>query len=119
MAEWELHPGLLPQCSTHVLHSTSQKLALQHRPEGLSSLPYPTTRAPGSAGCLLKKHVFTRLDEPAAGGPGALAGTCFGPRPVLRLSHLWTFTLGPSMVSCYLSYSFFFFLDLPQHTFRV
>lgn len=52
------------------------------------------------------------------GGPGAWAGTCFGPQTVLfhpRLSHLWTVTSGHSTVSCYLFYSISGVLaDLPK-----
>lgn len=59
-----------------------------------------------------------RHDEPAARGPGALAGTCFGRRTVLfhpRLSHLQTVTSGHSTASCYLIYSISGVLvDLPK-----
>lgn len=81
-------------------------------PKALSYMPVPT-QVLGSPWVPFEEVCAHRLDEPGQGDPG--------PWPVsaldhgqscsaLRLSHLWTFTAGHSMVSCYLSYSISGFL---------
>lgn len=78
----------------------------------------PNHRAPGSHGMPFEEVRVTRTPW----GPGASAGTCFGPRSAPRLSHLWTFTAGHSVVSCYLPYSMGgggrFLSDLSQPSFQ-
>ena len=90
----------------------------EHMLKGWPCMPIPTTGHLEAPGCPLRKYELTKPCPARPGAPGALAVRASDhtkPCSALRLSHLWTFRLGHSVASCYLSYSISEFLgDLPQ-----